>query len=200
MGALFLQPLATPWDNPPQKEHALSEHPDLPGPFQMGRVILGRPCRAFCLITTRFPWRCHGLRVGCPVGAHTRTPVAAPMLLPPARARNEPSCLPFHKAAGSSSLPRMQRTELFTFPQGGWKLLPPAHATNAAPSHAPRSGKRHHQLPVPIHRPAASQRAERAYSWRAVPGGSPAGLTDHQRPIFSKSPGSACLSSARLNG
>ena len=44
-GAIHFQPMATPWENRPQKEYALKGHPDL-SRFEIGPPGLGGPSRA----------------------------------------------------------------------------------------------------------------------------------------------------------
>ena len=60
-GALLFQPMATPWENHPQKEYALKGHPHLPGPSQSVASSLGALSRASCLITDQT----HGVATGC---------------------------------------------------------------------------------------------------------------------------------------
>ena len=62
--------MATPWDNQPQKEHALKGHPNQPHPF---RIVASSP-RApdfFCLIRDLTPWCCDGLRGISPLDENT---------------------------------------------------------------------------------------------------------------------------------
>ena len=126
-------------------------HPNLPVSSRRGHVILGRPCRAFCFIKNGIPWRCHGLRVACPVGAQTRTPVAPPMLLPRAHASGNRPCR--HPLARGNVITTVPTPPSRRFHHQSPVPTPPSRRLHhQSPVPTPPSRRFHHQSPAPTPR------------------------------------------------